>query len=101
MKEFLSEKKSAFQAKIRGFVNKLDSKIEPTKGNKIYKIFKIISLVMILVGIPLCAVSFGIFVLDGGPTIVIVITMWTLFAILMISLLGWFWFSKFNDNSKN
>lgn len=96
MKEIITKIKKPF---IR-FTEFADSKTKPETGAMLYKVFKIISLVMILVGMPAITIGFGIFALGqfpgGYPETPMIATAWTFFTLMLSSLVLWFWFSKFN-----
>lgn len=81
MKEII-KKVNETSLKIRnyfgGLVETIDSKTSPENGALLYKIFKIISLCLILIGIPVIGISFGVFALGqfpgGYPTAPMMIT---------------------------
>ncbi|BDU67776.1 MAG: hypothetical protein TYPL_4290 [Candidatus Tyloplasma litorale] len=48
--------------KIGNFVNALDAKVDPVKGNKFRKLFKSLTLILIIVVLPIIAAIVGSFV---------------------------------------
>ena len=72
--------------KIKSFFENLDNKVSPKFGKIFYFIFKIITLVMIFIGIPAIAFGFGMAQLNGSINpIAIHAVFWPFLIILIIS----------------
>ncbi len=106
----MSEKEKNFIGKT---IDSMDSKVSVKTGKTLYKIFRIIGLILTFVVFPIIFLVIGVGTYNGATittdstTMIVVgdfvmseltvwITLGVFSAIYLINLFFWFWFSKFN-----
>ncbi len=77
----------------------MDSNVNPDTGNMLRKIFKIITLVLLIVVLPIIALTVGSIVVGGGtlPTWVGYVGFFPWFVLVLIFGSLWFYFSKWTE----
>ncbi|BDV02500.1 MAG: hypothetical protein HPAVJP_3890 [Candidatus Hepatoplasma vulgare] len=92
---------------IGNFINKMDAKVDPNFGKKMYTFSRRMSIFLLLIGLPIITLAIGISsynYVQGGDVIfsdlafsLIIGFFW---GFLILSYLMWFYFSKWNDLTK-
>lgn len=94
----LLEKKEDVKQNIKVSYNKFENRINPSFAKIVCKLFKTIALLLVIVGLPVIVITFGSLVQDGQviPEVVVLSIVISWLVVTFLTLLTWFFFSKWN-----
>ncbi len=86
-------------SKFSDKINEMDSNVNPETGNKMRKIFALITLLLVIVVLPAIVIAIGAIVVGGGEIAAWVgpVAFFPWFVLVLVFGSLWFYFSKWTE----